>query len=220
MARQPRNKNGAAPAPRRTATPRVHRALVWLLVVVAVACGLYLLRRPILSRAGHALVASDPLEKADAAVVLGGEDSRHAERVMAAVKLYREGFVRKLVLSGPEWAYGVHETDFSVPAAVAAGVPRGDIVAVPSTTHSTEEEAANVIPLLLRSGFHSIYVTTSNYHTGRARRIFRKLAGGRLRVLAYPARNDWFDPDHWWESREGRKIFVLEAAKTLNSLLE
>ena len=192
-----------------------------LLVLAAVlAASVYLLRRPMLMGLAGMLVTASPLEKADAAVVLGGEGCYTGCRVRAAVQLYKAGWVGKLVLSGPRLGYGVYETEFSVPLAVSLGVPKSDILAVPSTARSTAEEAQLLCPLLERRGMRSFYVVSSDFHTRRARRIFLNAGGGRLRVLACPAPDDWFPVDGWWRSREGRKIFVTETAKLAYSLIE
>mgnify|MGYP001055838414 CR=1 FL=1 len=191
-------------------------ALLCLLALAAVAA--YLLRAPLLARLGGLLVAADPLEKADAALVLGGDDSYDGSRVRAAVSLYRDGWVRKLVLSGPRQAYGIYETEISVPLAVSWGVPRADILPVPSGTRSTEEEARLILPLLERKGIRSLYLVTGSFHTRRTRRIFLRACNGRMRLLAFPAPSPWFDPQRWWESREGRKTFLLEALKNIASI--
>jgi uncharacterized SAM-binding protein YcdF (DUF218 family) len=184
-----------------------------LLVLAAVlAASVYVLRRPMLMGLAGMLVTASPLERADAAVVLGGEGCYTGCRVRAAVELYKAGWVGKLVLSGPRLGYGVYETEFSLPLAVSLGVP--------STARSTAEEAQLLCPLLERRGIRSFYVVSSNFHTRRARRIFLNAGGGRLRVLAYPAPDDWFLVDGWWRSREGRKIFVTETAKAAYSLIE
>ena len=181
---------------------------------------MYLLRRPILMGLAGMLVTASPLEKADAAVVLGGEGCYAGCRLRAAVELYKAGWIGKLVLSGPRLGYGAYETEFSVPLAVSLGVPKSDILAVPSTVRSTAEEAQLLCPLLERKGIRSFYVVSSAFHTRRARRIFTRAGGGRLRVLAYPAPDDWFPMDGWWRSREGQKIFVSETAKLAYSLIE
>ena len=201
--------------------PRRWRRRVTLLVLAAVLAGsVYVLRRPILMGLAGMLVTASPLEKADAAVVLGGEGCYGGCRVRAAVQLYKAGWVGKLVLSGPRLGYGVYETEFSVPLAVSLGVPKSDILAVPSTARSTAEEAQLLCPLLERRGIRCFYLVSSNFHTRRARRIFLNAGGGRLRVLACPAPDDWFLVDGWWRSREGRKIFVTETAKLAYSLIE
>lgn len=214
----------SAPAPGRAAGPRAggskRRWLTLLLLGLAAGATLYLVRRPILVSMASLLVASDRMEKADAAVVLGGEQTFEGCRVRAAIQLYRDGWVRKVVLSGTKGMYGVYETEFSLPLAVSQGVPRSDILTVPHATRSTLEEARVLIGVIERRGIRSIYVVTSNYHTRRARRIFVKACQGRLRVLAHPAADDWFNPDRWWQTREGRKTYLIEFLKAINSLLE
>ena len=216
MKREPSGKRAASSV----LAPGRRRWALLLIVVLAAGGSVYLLRQPLLTGLGWMLVVADPLEKADAAVVLGGDASHEGHRVRAAVRLYRQGWVRKVILSGPEWGYGFHETELSVPLAVSQGVPKSDLMPIPNSVRSTWQEAQLLAEMLERRGIRSLYVVTSNYHTRRARRAFLRASGGRLRVLAYPAPDDWFEPRHWWQSREGRKIFVLECLKHVNSLLE
>src|SRR5690606_3115682 len=51
-------------------------------------------------------------------------------------------------------------------------------------------------------------------------RIFRELAQGYPHVLVHPAVDAFFDPDSWWSSREGMKIWLLEWVKTLATAYE
>lgn len=225
MKRRRGGKGPAASAPpgqRRSGASlgRPRRWAVLLAAVLVAGAALYLLRRPLLASLSRLLVAADRLEKADAAVVLGGERSYEGNRVRAAVRLYREGWVRKVVLSGPRIGYGIYETELSLPLAVSQGIPKSDILAIPNAALSTRDEAQLLTGMLERKGIRSLYVVTANFHARRARRIFLRASGGRLRVLAYPTPDDWFDPEHWWQSREGRATFVLECLKSVNSLLE
>jgi uncharacterized SAM-binding protein YcdF (DUF218 family) len=217
-----RTGGGTATEPRRAVgRPRGRRRLLMAAAAVLVfAFVFYLVHAPVLSGLGHLLVASDELEKADAAVVLGGEDSTEAFRVRGGVQLYHDGWVRKVVLSGPVMAYGIPETQFSAPIATSMAVPEADLIVVPTKARSTREEAVFMLPILERQGIRSIYVVSSNFHTRRARRIFIHASHGRMRVLAYPTPSDWFDPGSWWRSRDGRKVFLLEWTKTVNSWLE
>jgi uncharacterized SAM-binding protein YcdF (DUF218 family) len=185
-------------------------SIVVLITLVAGGSGAYLLRRPLLSRLGRALVVADPLEKADAAVVWAGPPMSQDHQLHTAARLYRDGWVRKLVLSGPRGPYGIYETEFSSPLAISLGIPQADILAVPNTTRFIDQEAELLVAVLAGRGLRTVYVVTANYHSRRARRIFRQAAGGRLRVLVYPATDDWFNPDTWWQSREGRKAFLME----------
>ncbi len=195
----------------------------WLLLALSLlAAGvvLYLARTPLLAQMGSLLIVSDPLEKADAAVVLSGDESYEGNRLRVAIQLYRQGWVRKLVLSGARRGYGVYETDFSVPLAISLGVSRWDILPIANSARSTQQEAELIAPLLERRGVRSFYIVTTNFHTRRGKQLFIRASGGRMRVLAYPAADQFFNADRWWESREGRKFFLLECMKQLNSLLE
>jgi len=183
---------------------------ILLILALAGSTVAYVLRGPLLSRLGHALVVADPLEKADAAVVLGRPPSPQEQRLNTAARLYQDGWVREVVLSGPRLPYGIYETELSLPLAVSLGVPKADVLAVPNTTRFVDEEAELLVAVLAGRGFRTVYVVTANYQSSRARRIFGRAAGGRLRVLVYPATDDWFNPDRWWQSREGRKIFLME----------
>jgi len=195
----------------RRSHPRTRSVSVILLILaLAGGSGAYLLRGPLLSRMGRVLVVADPLEKADAAVVLGRAPMSQDERLKTAARLYRDGWVRKLVLSGPRGPYGIYETEFSFPLAISLGIPQADILAVPNTTRFIDQEAELLVAVLAGRGLRTVYVVTANYQSRRARRIFGRAAGGRLRLLVYPATDDWFNPDTWWQSREGRKVFLME----------
>lgn len=224
MKRRPAGKRPASAEPggprRGAGPPRRRRWLVPLVAVLLAGGALYLVRRPLLTGLGRMLVVADSMERADAAVVMGGDESAEGKRVRAAIRLYRDGWVRKIVLSGPQWGYGMYETELSLPLALSLGVPRADLLTLPNAARSTSQEAQLLASTVERRGIRSLYVVTSNYHTRRARRAFIRASRGRLRVMAYPAADDWFDPQHWWQSRDGRKIFVLECLKSANSFLE
>ena len=193
------------------------RRIVSLLALLVIGLAAVAFHRPILSGAGQLLVGSDKLEKADAAVVLSGEQG-NGLRTSAAAQLYRDGWVRRIVLSGARVGYRHHESDFSLQRALALGVPRQDVMPFPLDTHSTQEEAAYLIPRLESAGIRSFYVVSSNFHTARARRIFQKASGNRMRVLAFPATDEWFEPDSWWHSEEGVRTFFLESLKQITSM--
>lgn len=192
------------------------RLLLGLLVVLLLGV---VFRRPLLVGAGHWLVAQDPPEKCDAAVVLSGEDE-DGTRTRTAVVLYKDGWVRKIVLSGARGAFGHFESDFSLPLALSLGVPRSDVLVVTHTARSTLAEAETMIPIMEKAGIRSIVVVTSGFHTARARKLFLRACRGRMRVLARPVENSWFQADSWWQSREGLKIFFYEMVKRVDSSLE
>ena len=197
------------------AASRSRRTVILALLVAGLAGVAF--HRPLLTGAGRLLVDGDKLEKADAAVVLSGEQG-DGLRVAAAVRLYKDGWVHRIVLSGAQMGYGHNESDFSFARAVSLGVPREDLAPFPLSSHSTQEEAEYLLPRMEASGIRSFYVVSSNFHTARARSIFLRASHGRMRVLAFPADDQWFQPDSWWQSELGVQIFVLESLKRVTSL--
>ncbi len=169
---------------------------------------------------GQALITEDPLHRADAILVLAGE-TRDGARVSHAVGLYRRGLAPVLVLSGAPMGFRTHEAEVMARHAKYLGVPPGRIVIVKHDSESTGEEAAAVVPVLQRRGAKEVILVTSNFHTGRAKRIFEKAAGSAgPRFFAYPVEDGYFDSAGWWMRRRDAKTFVHEAIKTVWSAIE
>jgi uncharacterized SAM-binding protein YcdF (DUF218 family) len=167
-----------------------------------------------LRAAGYYLVSAQEPFHADLIVVLGGDD--RGNRILKASSLVKQGYAAEVLVSGPYCCYGHIESDVAIPFAVKHGYPPGWFIALPVKGTSTREEAREIVRELDRRHVRRFLVVTSDYHTRRAGRIFRKLvAPDRFRVIAAP---DWaFRPDDWWRNREGQKQVFFEWAKTLAS---
>lgn len=130
----------------------------------------------------------DPQGHWDAAVVLGGvvdaaesdgwqiEMNDNAERVVAAARLYHEGRVDKIYLSGgsgdlhfPE----AREAPLLKRLLEGMGVPTAAIV-VEDRSRNSFENAAFVKPLLAAGGVKRCVLISSALHMPRARAIFEK----------------------------------------------
>jgi uncharacterized SAM-binding protein YcdF (DUF218 family) len=57
---------------------------------------------------------------------------------------------------------------------------------------------------------------TSNFHTRRAGALWRR-ANPWLQIAVVAAPDKWFTPETWWKSRAGKKTFLYEWLKTLNT---
>jgi uncharacterized SAM-binding protein YcdF (DUF218 family) len=180
--------------------------LVAGLVLIAIV-----LHAQILGALGGFLVQAGPPQKADAALVLAGDSGGY--RILTAAQLVRDGFVPKVLVSGPDGNYGLYECDLAIPFAVKRGYPESYFVHVEHSARSTVAEAKAVLPVIRRMGLKRIIVVTSNFHTRRAGRIFRKLAPD-LTILVVAAPDENFTPDGWWHNREGQKTFLVEWEKT------
>ena len=170
------------------------------------------LRAQILTGLGSYLVKAGPPEKADAALVLAGDSS--GNRILKAAELERQGFVPKVVVSGPGKTYGYFECDLAIPFAVKHGYPESYFEHAEHSAHSTAEEAQITIAKLRREGYKRIELVTSDYHTRRAAKIFRAAAPD-LTFIVVAAPDEYFSASGWWRNREGQKTFLYEWEKTI-----
>ncbi len=185
--------------------------LTFLGLIVAAA----LTRSLWLGALGAFLIHADPPAHADYAVVLAGDTYGH--RVIEGGELVRQGYVRKALVSGPLNCYGMAESDMAVNFAVNKGYPADYFIKFPHRANSTWEEAQVILPELRRLGAHSYLLVTSDFHTRRAGRFFRRLSGGlEMRVIAAP--DEYFRWNSWWRNREAQKTFCLEWTKTVASI--
>lgn len=198
--------------------PRVEsssRLRTFLLAIAVAFILLTLSRHWWLGALGAYLVKIDPPAHADIAVVLAGDYFGH--RILKGAELARDGYVPKVLVSGPAACYGINEGDLAVAFAGRNGFPENLFVKAPNTALSTRDEARILTAELRRMGVKSYLLVTSDFHTRRAGKRFREQAPDlEARVIAAPDEN--FHWDSWWRSREGQKIFYMEWSKTIASV--
>jgi uncharacterized SAM-binding protein YcdF (DUF218 family) len=174
----------------------------------------WLFSSQILTWAGASLVEDDGLRKADAIVVLGGDEN--GERVLKGSELAKAGYAPAVYVSGPPNLLGP-DSDIEIQYAERHGFPASYFHSVPligEANESTRTEARFLGRYLRSQGAKRILLVTSNYHTGRAARLWR-LECPWLDVDAVPAPDPNFTPGAWWKTRRGQKIFLLEWTKTI-----
>ena len=182
-----------------------------LILAVAILASLFF-HAQIFSALGSYLVHQDQPKHADLALVLAGDAT--GNRIIRAAELVRQGYVPKVVVSGPSGQYGLYECDLAIPFAVRAGYPESYFIHFEHDAHSTQEEAANAVGELKRLGARHVLLVTSDYHTRRAGRILRAAAPDvEFTVVAAP--DLYFSAGGWWHNREGRKTFLVEWEKTV-----
>lgn len=178
---------------------------------------IWLLRVPLLTLGGRMLVRDDGPQKADAILVLGGDD--FGMRIIKAAQLAQQGYAPYVLVSGPPDLLG-HDSDGIIDFAARNGYPRALFrpVWLPLGTDSTRSEATFLGHYLRAHGIKHILLVTSNYHTRRAARLWRKQASWiDLTVVAAP--DQYFTPDGWWKTRSGQKTCFLEWTKTIAAWL-
>jgi len=178
---------------------------------------LYLVRRPILSFLGEAWIVEDPLDRADALIVLG-DDNFYADRATRAAELFREGKAPVVVASGRRLRPNAGIAELMEHDLIERGVPKDKIVRLTHDADSTEEEAEALKKLVKERKWKSVIVVTSNYHTRRARYIFHKVFPQGVQSRVASARDGDFDPQHWWEKRKPIKELTHEFAGMLEAI--
>ncbi|WP_082135585.1 YdcF family protein [Mycobacterium sp. EPa45] len=166
---------------------RVRRALAVLAAVglgvtgVLAVTGYFLFTRP------H----SDPLTKADAIVVLGGENDG---RVEYGLSLARQGYANTVVLSN---SYQDKPADLPVfQQACASGTATITVICFVPDPYTTRGEAMYVSRLAKQHNWSHVIVVSWNYHTVRARYIFHQCFDGAVTMHPVPRSYD-FAPWYW-----------------------
>jgi uncharacterized SAM-binding protein YcdF (DUF218 family) len=188
----------------------------WL-VVSALACGalaaiVVAFSTAILALFGNFLVRASPPRDADIILVIGGDYT--GERILKGAELERDGYAKTVFVSGGGSMYGYHETELAVAFVHDHGYTAENFIQFRYPATSTVDEAQHVIPQLRAMGVHRYLLVTSPEHTARAGRVFRRI-GPDLDVSVVAAPEPQWNHGRWWETREGRKAWLLELSKTV-----
>jgi uncharacterized SAM-binding protein YcdF (DUF218 family) len=193
-----------------------------LLFLLFVACFLfvvYLVRHPLMRLAGNFWVVDDGPAASDAVVILG-DDNYEGDRATRAAEVLKAGWAPRVIASGRYLRPYASIAQLEQHDLIDQGVPTSAIVPFAHRAQNTREEGEALAKFLAAHGWKRILVVTSNYHTRRARYILTRVlpAGTMLRVLS--ARDTNYDPDNWWRTRRGTKIFFHECVGMVVAMWE
>src|SRR5437867_9749538 len=102
---------------------RIFLNLIILLFFSVFCAVLYLARRPILRFTAESWIIEDPLDKADAVIVLG-DDNFYADRATRGAELFREGKAPAIVASGRRLRPSAGIAELVAHDLIERGVPR------------------------------------------------------------------------------------------------
>lgn len=193
--------------------------LIILLFLVVFCAILYLARAPILRFVGEELIVEDELDKSDVIIVLS-DDNFYADRATRAAELFREGKAPIIVASGRRLRPSAGIAELMEHDLIERGVPKDKIVRFAHDADSTLEEAEELARLAKIRKWHSAIVVTSNYHTRRARYIFRRVFPQGMELRIASARDGDFDPQKWWVKRKSIKELTREVAGMVVAIWE
>ncbi|HZO21900.1 MAG TPA: hypothetical protein VFB37_05290 [Steroidobacteraceae bacterium] len=212
---------GTRPVPRWVVILSVLVLLIGILLAIAPV------RHALLRGAGHALVKNDRIEPADVIVIAA--DAR-AVGALEAADLVREGISRRIALF-------FYEPDRADRELARRGAPTVDlntltleqlhamqvhaaIEVIPGSIAGTTDEGEILGRWCRERSIRTLLFVSTTDHSRRARRVLnRALADYGTRVIVHASRYSSFDPDSWWQSRDGRRTELTESEKLLLDLL-
>lgn len=195
--------------------------LVALTSLLTFFIALYLVRHPIFRFVAESWIVEDPLDtgKADALIVLS-DDNFYADRATRAAELFREGKASLVVASGRQLRPNAGIAELMEHDLIERGVPKDKILRLAIDGGSTQEEATALAKLAKTRKWRNVIVVTSNYHTRRARYIFRTIFPQDIDIRVASARDAEFDPESWWEKGKSTKLLVREIAGMAEAMWE
>ena len=204
-------------------------AAIVLLAVAVCATGVCVVpgwRHAALRAMGRALVAEDPVPRS-ADIVIVSTDSL-AAGILEAAKLVDAGVANRVGLFqrtasplGLELARrGLPRIDlqaYSLDLLHALGVTR--IEMIPAVV-GTIDEGQVLQTWCGANNIHSIVFVSMADHSRRSRRVLGRTLGQHgIQVAVRWARFSQFDPDHWWQDRNGQRVEIVESQKLLVDFL-
>lgn len=193
--------------------------LLFLIFFVVLLAILFLVRVPLLRFAGEFWIVDDPPESSDVIIALSG-DNYDAVRAARAAALFRAGMAPHVVATGTSLRSYATTTDLMRRDLVDHGVPATAITPLTHRADDTREEAVAVSEFVASHHWKKILLVTSNYHTRRSEYIYERTLppGTQLRVISAP--DIEYDPQSWWRTRQGLKLFFHEAGGYIAALWE
>ena len=188
-----------------------------LLIITAIIIFLmYIFRADWLGYLGNSLIVDDPAATADVAIVLStGVD--YLPRLLQAAQLYKDKRINRVMINGNRKTDAIRELENKgfVPACKwyenslrileMYGVPRDRVWVVSAEdVFDTVSEAQTIKPLLQKNNINKVLITTSKFHTRRARYVWRKVLDRQEGIYTSAAADDPFAPEGWW--KEGRQV--------------
>lgn len=156
--------------------------------------------------------AKEGCQAADAIVAISGGDT--SARTDEAIKLYQNGWARKLIFSGAAAdTSGPSNAEVMEARAIEAGVPTSDIV-TESLSKTTMENASETSNIFADHNVTSAILVTSAYHERRAMLEFDRRALG-VKIRGHPVASDKQWDAHWWLTATGWSLAVPETVRSL-----
>jgi uncharacterized SAM-binding protein YcdF (DUF218 family) len=155
-------------------------------------------------------------------IMPGGEETRP----FVAAGMVRRGMARTVLVpttvDGPLTEDGVLPPNHQWIRKILnlRGVEDDRIVFLDQRSGSSWNDAQALADYLASDSQATVAVVTNDFHTRRARWVFRRVLGDRSeRLFLVSAPSDRFTPDDWWRYRRGVQTYLGEYAKLIAYVL-
>jgi uncharacterized SAM-binding protein YcdF (DUF218 family) len=175
-------------------------------------------RETLLRGAAAWWIVSDPIEPADAAVVLGGGLQ---DRPFAAASYYNQGLVKRIAVSAvkpsPAELLGIETPHVAANRAVLLklGVPEGAIESFGLDLTNTQTEIAALHQWALANGMRRLIVPTEIFPSRRVDWLLHRVFGADAAVRVVALDPLEYDRSNWWRQEQGVISFQNEVIKYL-----
>jgi len=189
---------------------------IWILTPLALMAFVILISGSFFRIMGDMIVVNDTPSPSEAAVVLNS-GLEYYPRLIQAADLYRRGLVANVVINGNRKTDSLRDLEQmgfkpccpwysdSVSILTMLGVPEAKIIRISNEdAYDSVSEAEVVGRELIGRKWTTVIITTSKYHSRRAKFIWQKRFGKQLTLLMVSAKTDPYDPNNWW--KDGRQI--------------
>ena len=189
---------------------------MWILMPLALMAFVILISGSLFRIMGNMIVVNDTPPPCAAAVVLNS-GIEYYPRLIQAADLYRRGLVANVVINGNRKTDALRELERmgfkpccpwysdAVSILTMLGIPEANITSISNEdAYDSVSEAEVVGRKLIKRKWAAVIITTSKYHTRRAKFIWQQKFGKQLAIFMVAAKTDPYDPNNWW--KDGRQI--------------
>ena len=189
---------------------------MWILAPLALMAFVILISGSLFRIMGDMIVVDDKASPADAVVVLN-TGLEYYPRLIQAADLYGRGLASHVVINGNRKTDSLRDLERrgfkrccpwysdAVGILTMLGVPEAKIIRISNEdAYDTVSEAEVVGRELINRKWTTITITTSKFHSRRAKFIWQKMYGNHLSIFMVSANTDPYDPNNWWT--DGRQI--------------
>lgn len=161
--------------------------------------------------------------KADYGLVLGSSKA-HVYKVPAAMKLYNEGRVSKLIFSGGNTIKDINgnfikESEIMRQKWLELGMSEKALILESNSKYTYQNfiESLKIISYD-KNKIYKLYVITNEYHMRKSLGLAKKNVPSNFEILSYPVMDKGTNHNTWYKTKDGIERATSEALKIIDNI--